>query len=210
MRRVSGVILALGLIFAPHVLAAGDAAAGEAKVATCTACHGPDGNSIAPIYPKLAGIGEKYLLKQMQDIKAGDRKIVEMTGMLANLSDQDLEDIAAYYDSRERQLAGAKDENLQLGEKIYRAGNLDTGVPACTGCHSPAGIGNDPAGYPALGGQYADYIAKQLRAFRTAAHDPDNPEGRTNDGDAAVMRGVAARLNNAEIDALANYISGLN
>ena len=209
MRFLSGVILALGLVFVPHVLAAGDAAAGETKVATCTACHGPNGNSVASIYPKLAGLGEKYLLKQMLDVKSGERSIPQMTGMLDNLSEQDLADIAAFYDAQERQLAGARDEDLELGEKIYRAGNLNTGVPACTGCHTPSGVGNDPAGYPALGGQYADYIASQLRAFRTAANDPENPEGRANDGDAAVMRGVAARMNDREIDAVANFIAGL-
>ncbi len=210
MKSVHGIVGVLLLAITPFSLADGNAEAGQSKVATCTACHGADGNSPAPTFPKLAGLGEKYLLKQMQDIKAGDRKVPEMTGMLDSLSEQDLMDIAAYYDSQERQLSGAKDVKLALGERIYRAGNIDTGVPACTGCHSPAGNGNDPAGYPALGGQFADYIAKQLRAFRTAAHDPEDPAGRLNDGDIAVMRGVAARMNNQEIDAVANFIAGLH
>jgi cytochrome c553 len=144
-----------------------------------------------------------------RNIKAGDRKIPEMTGMLDAMTDQDLMDLAAFFSSNKRQLSGAQEVKLELGEKIYRGGNISTGVPACTGCHSPAGNGNEPAGYPALGGQHAAYIAKQLRAFRTAAHDPEDPAGRANDGEPAVMRGVAARLTDQEIDAVANYISGL-
>ncbi|MCK9502700.1 MAG: cytochrome c4 [Porticoccaceae bacterium] len=209
MKIVNSFIFALSLALAPFSFAAGDADAGKSKSTTCAACHGADGNSPAPTFPKLAGLGEKYLFKQMQDVKAGARKIPEMTGMLDNLSDQDLADIAAYYSAQQRQLSGAKDVKLDLGEKIYRAGNLETGVPACTGCHAPSGNGNAPAGYPAIGGQFSAYIAKQLRAFRTAAHDPGDPTGRANDGDIAVMRGVAARMTDQEIDAVANFIAGL-
>ncbi len=198
------------LVSAP-VLAGGDATAGKAKAVVCAACHGADGNSAAGAFPKLAGLGEKYLIKQMTDIKTGERVVAEMTGMLDNSSDQDIADIAAYYAQQKRALAGAEDNEklLSLGENIYRAGNLETGVPACTGCHSPAGNGNAPAGYPALGGQHAQYLAKQLRAFRTAAHDEENETGRKND-ESKVMRSVSARLNDREIDALANYISGLH
>ena len=198
------------LVSAP-VLAGGDATAGKAKAVVCAACHGADGNSAAGAFPKLAGLGEKYLIKQMTDIKTGERVVAEMTGMLDNSSDQDIADIAAYYAQQKRALAGAEDNEklLSLGENIYRAGNLEIGVPACTGCHSPAGNGNAPAGYPALGGQHAQYLAKQLRAFRTAAHDEENETGRKND-ESKVMRSVSARLNDREIDALANYISGLH
>lgn len=209
MKIVSGIFFALTLIASPWALA-GDATAGQAKTAACVACHASDGNSPAPNFPKLAGQGEKYLYKQLQDIKSGDRAVPEMTGILDPLTDQDLQDIAAFYADQTMQLSGAKEEKLALGEKIYRAGNLETGVPACIGCHSPSGNGNSPAGYPALGGQYAQYIAKQLRAFRTAAHDPDDPAGRSNDGDTMVMRGAAARLTDQEIDAVANFIAGLN
>lgn len=198
-------------LISASVLAAGDGAAGKAKAAVCAACHGADGNSAAGAFPKLAGLGEKYLIKQMQDIRSGARSIAEMTGMLEGSSDQDIADIAAYYQQQERALSGAEenDKLLTLGENIYRAGNLETGVPACTGCHSPAGNGNAPAGYPALGGQHAQYIARQLRAFRTAAHDEEDQTGRKND-ESKVMRSVAAHMNDLEIDALANYISGLH
>lgn len=199
-----GLTLASSLVFA-----GGDATAGQAKTAMCAGCHGADGNSPAPNFPKLAGQGEKYLTKQLSDIKSGARTVVEMTGMLNAFSDQDLADIAAYFASKNIQMAGAREENLDRGERIYRGGNIETGVPACTGCHSPAGNGNAPAGYPALGGQFAQYTAKQLRAFRTGADDPGNPAARTNDGDASIMRGVAAHMSDLEIDSVANFIAGL-
>ncbi len=205
------LITAILSLQSAHTLAEGDPASGKAKAAMCGACHGADGNSLADSYPKLAGLGAKYLRKQITDIKNGDRTVAAMTGMLNALSEQDIADIAAYYDSNTRQTAGSKEQSkaLKLGENIYRAGNLETNVPACTGCHSPSGKGNTPAGYPALGGQYAKYIATQLRAFRTAAHDTEDPSGRKNDS-VAVMRGVTAHMSEQEIDAVANYIAGLH
>ncbi len=207
-------MVAVGLIAAAQgVLAAGDPAAGEAKVVVCAACHGADGNSPAPNFPKLAGLGEKYLLKQLHDIQSGERVIVEMTGLLTNMTDQDLADIAAFYNSKTTQLSGAKPltvtinsgeevDGLALGEKLFRAGKADVGTPACTGCHSPRALGNGPAGYPRLSGQHSDYIEKQLHAFRAGE--------RTNGGDQKIMRQVAQHLSDAEIKALANYISGLH
>jgi cytochrome c553 len=207
-------LITLGLIaMAQGAVAAGDAAAGEANSTACAACHGSDGNSLAANFPKLAGLGEKYLAKQMQDIKAGTRPIAEMTGQLDNLSDQDIDDLAAFYASKPIQLSGAKEMMVQmntgvevdaiaLGMKIFRAGNMETKVPSCTGCHSPTGQGNSPAGYPLLGGQHAAYIEKQLKDFRAG--------NRTNDGDTKIMRDVAAHMSDAEITAVANYISGLH
>lgn len=210
-KRVQQIMLLLGLcLVSTLTLAAGDAAAGKSMTAVCAACHGGDGNSAAANFPKLAGLGEKYLLKQLKDIRDGKRAIAEMTGQLTNLSDQQLADVAAFYSEQTRSISGAKDVSLDKGERVYRGGNIHTGVPACTGCHSPSGNGNTPAGYPALGGQHAQYIAKQLRAFRTGAHDPKNAQARTNDGDIRVMRDVAAAMNDVEIDAVANYISGLH
>ena len=206
------IICLLATFTANQTLAAGDAAAGESKVAMCAGCHGNDGNSMVSSFPKLAGIGEKYMTQQLRMVKSGERVIVEMTGILNGSSDQDLQDMAAYYDSKTRQTSGAQnitligisnaDEALEYGEKVYRGGNLKTGVAACTGCHSPSGNGNDPAGYPALGGQHADYIAKQLLAYRRGE--------RASGGNAAIMQGVAANLSDKEITAVANYISGLN
>ena len=180
----------------------GDAAAGQAKTAVCGACHGPDGNSMAPNFPKLAGQGNKYLLKQLHEIKDGKREVLEMTGMLTNLSDQDLADIAAYYSSQKSSVGAADPALVAQGEALFRGGNLEKGMPACTGCHSPDGQGNAAAGFPHLGGQHASYIEKQLTDFR---------EGdRTNDGDSMIMRGIAAKMSNKDIKALASYIQGLH
>jgi cytochrome c553 len=207
-------VIAVGFIaVAQGALAAGDAAAGAEKVAVCAACHGSDGNSPAPTFPKIAGLGEKYLLKQLKDIKSGQRPVLEMTGMLDGLNDQDLADVAAFFNSKPMQLSGSQPQSvrvnagievdgLELGERIFRSGNPVVGAPACSGCHSPRGLGNDPAGYPRLSGQYAEYIEKQLRAFRAGE--------RVNDGDQRTMRQVTEYLTDSEIKAVANYISGLN
>jgi len=207
-------LLVLGLTsLAPVALAAGDAARGEKLTGTCAACHGADGNSPAPNFPKIAGLGEKYITKQLADIKTKVRVVPEMTGLLDNSSAQDLADMAAFFAGKPLQLAGAKKlevqvnsgsktDALELGERVYRAGNAATKTPACSGCHSPKGLGNDPAAFPRLSGQYAQYIEKQLRDFRAG--------NRANDGEAQVMRKVAENLSDAEIAALANYIAGLN
>ncbi|MGH1487710.1 MAG: c-type cytochrome [Cellvibrionaceae bacterium] len=204
---------AAGAAAAPVESQKGDPAAGEAQAAVCAGCHGSDGNSPAPSFPKIAGIGEKYITKQLKDIQSGKRAIVEMTGLLDGKSEQDLKDLAAFYNSKAMQLSGAKPlevrvnagikvDGLELGARVFRAGNLETGVPSCSGCHSPRALGNEPAGYPRLSGQYSEYIAKQLRAFRAGE--------RTNDGESRIMRQVAEHMSDAEIDAVANYISGLN
>lgn len=194
------LLLTLGLTGLAH--AAGDAAAGQAKVAVCGACHGPDGNSVAPNFPKLAGQGDRYLLKQLKDIKAGNRVIIEMTGLLDNLSEQDLADIAAHYSSQKMSVGAADPALVARGEALFRGGKLEEGMPACIGCHSPNGAGLAAAGFPHLGGQHSTYIAKQLTDFR---------EGhRTNDGDSMIMRGIAAKLSNKDIEALASFIQGLH
>lgn len=182
--------------------AAGDAVAGQAKVAVCAGCHGADGNSAVPNFPKLAGQGERYLLKQLQDVKSGNRQIVEMTGILDNLSDQDMADIAAYYAAQTMSIGTADPAKLVAGQALYRGGKLDEGLPSCMGCHSPDGSGNAAAGFPRLGGQHAQYITKQLTDFREG--------NRTNDGDTMTMRSVAARLSNRDIDAISSYIQGLH
>ncbi|MEX0739245.1 MAG: c-type cytochrome [Pseudohongiella sp.] len=182
--------------------AQGDAAAGEGKVAVCAACHGADGNSDLGSNPKLAGQGERYTLKQLRDIKSGAREVPLMTGLLDNMDDQDLMDIAAFYAEQEITLEGADPDLVPLGQQIYRAGITDLGVAACSACHAPTGNGMAQAGFPSLGGQHAEYIETQMKAFRSGARD--------NDGDSAPMRIVAERLTDAEIEALASYVSGLN
>ena len=182
----------------------GDATAGQAKAAVCGACHGPDGNSPAPNFPKLAGQGERYLTKQMHDIKDGKRTVLEMTGLLTNLSDQDLADLAAYFASQKGSVGAADPKLVARGEQLFRGGNLEKGLPACTGCHSPNGAGNAAAGFPHLSGQHATYIAKQLTDFRK------EEAGRANDGDAMTMRTIARKLSDEDIAALSSYIQGLH
>ena len=192
-------------VFAGGVNPQGNADAGKNLTAVCGACHGADGNGIAP-FPKLAGQGEKYLFKQLQDIRDGARSVVTMTGQLTGKSDQNLADIAAYYAAQARTGGKTDPELLALGESVYRAGIAGRDVAACTACHSPTGRGNAPAGYPALAGQHAQYVADQLRAYRKGYEDDS---GRTNDGDAKIMRTTAFGLSDKEIEAVASYIAGL-
>lgn len=192
------LIVSAGLMSVAH---AGDADAGKAKAATCGACHGADGNSLAPTFPKLAGQGERYLNKQIKDIRDGKRQVPEMTAFVAGLSDEDIADLAAYYASQ-APTAGGADENLvELGQRIYRAGVEEKGIPACLACHGPAGAGIENAGFPRLAGQHADYTKAQLNKF--------SMEQRQNDGDTRVMRDIAKRMHATEIEAVASYIQGL-
>ncbi len=200
MKNILAVLLiVLGL---PNLaVAAGDPKAGQTKAAICGACHGADGNSLVPTWPKLAGQNTTYLFKQMQDIKSGARIVPAMTGFLTALSDQDMQDVAAYFSAQTITTGSADTTIAAQGEALYRAGNKDSGIAACTACHAPNGKGNAAAGFPAVGGQHADYIAAQLKAFRSGE--------RTNDGDSKMMRMVAFKLNDNEIKAVSSYMSGL-
>ncbi|WP_067869128.1 c-type cytochrome [Neptuniibacter marinus] len=193
------LLVTIGLTGVAH--AAGDAAAGKGKTAVCGACHGADGNSAIANFPKLAGQNEAYLIKQLNEIKAGTRPIVEMTGLLDALSDQDIADIAAYFAKQQGTVGHAAKDLVEQGEKIYRSGIAAKGVAACTACHAPTGQGNDQAGFPAIGGQHAAYTEKQLHAFRTGERAND-PQG--------MMRDTAGKLSDAEIKAVASYIQGLS
>jgi len=196
---VSGsIVVALS---AGAVQASGDAAAGKEKSATCAACHGPDGNSVNPIWPKLAGQHQDYLYKQIMDFKTGARTDQTMTAMAAVLSEQDAADLAAYFASQQQDGGAADPQQVKLGEKLYRGGNPATGVAACTACHGPAGAGNAPAKFPVISGQHAAYVEKALKDFRSA--------GRANDMN-QMMQGVAAELSDEEIAAVAQYVQGLH
>lgn len=183
----------------------GDPVAGKAKSATCVACHGADGNSSNPEWPKLAGQGEGYLLKQLMNFKADKdspdhRSNASMNGMVMPLSEQDMADLAAYYAGQEA-AAGEADESLvALGRMIYKGGNSDSGVTACAACHGPTGIGNPAAKYPMLAGQHAKYTEMQLKAFAAGerANDP-----------AQMMRNIAAKMTAAEMKAVSEYAAGL-
>lgn len=200
--------LVIALIFAvfggfiPNlVLAQGDAAAGQAKSALCASCHGADGNSQLTMNPKLAGQNASYMVKQLKDFKSGARAGVTMSAMVGNLSEQDMEDIAAWYSSQQGTVQGADPASLELAETLYKAGNKEISVAACSACHSPTGKGNAPAGFPALSGQHSAYTLQQLKDFRSGV--------RQNDVGGA-MRTTVERLTDKELEALASYVSGLN
>lgn len=192
------LIVSAGLMSVAH---AGDAEAGKAKSATCAACHGADGNSMAPTFPKIAGQGERYLIKQIKDIRDGARSVPAMAPFVAGLSDTDVADLAAYFAAQIPTAGGAKEELVELGETIYRGGIAEKGVPACLACHGPDGKGVAAAGFPRLAGQHDAYTAAQLTAF--------SMNQRTNDGDSRMMRDIAYRLHATEIEAVASYIQGL-
>ncbi|WP_111496929.1 MULTISPECIES: c-type cytochrome [Marinobacter] len=198
---IAAVFLGWGLVASAY--ADGDPQAGESKAAVCASCHGQSGAApIQPAYPKLSGLGEAYLYRQLQHIKSGDRPIAEMTGLLDGMSEQDLQDLAAYYDQQQTPIGKADPELVARGEQLYRGGNLASGVPACAGCHSPQGMGNEPGGFPRLSGQHPEYVIQQLEAYRG---------GERNTGSMSqIMVDVASRLTDDEIRAVASYVSGLH
>ncbi len=199
---VTSAMLACSLALAadPPAAAKADAAKGGALYgAVCTSCHGADGNSGAPIYPKLAQQHPEYIAKQLVEYKSGKRANAIMSGMAAALSEEDARNIGAFLASKAAKPGFAKDKDLAtLGEKIYRGGIADRQIPACAGCHSPTGAGI-PSQYPRLAGQHAEYTTSQLTQFRDGV--------RLN---SLQMGQVAAKLNDKEIKALADYIAGLN
>ena len=184
---------------APAKVAKPDLAKGEASFgAVCAACHGADGNSGTPANPKLAQQHPEYLIKQLQEFKSGKRANAIMSGMAAALSEDDMRNIAYWLASKTAKPGFAKDkETVALGERIYRGGIADRQVPACAGCHSPNGAGI-PSQYPRLSGQHAEYASAQLTAFRDGIRKNNS-----------VMSQVAAKLNDREIKALADYVAGL-
>lgn len=201
-KTVIAVLAAAFVGLMPNLLLAqGDAAAGQAKSALCGSCHGVDGNSPLAMNPKLAGQSARYMVKQLQDFKSGARAGAVMASMVLSLSDQDMEDIAAWYSSQQPTIQGADPESIELAQSLYRAGNSEIAVAACSACHSPTGKGNAPAGFPSLSGQHAEYTLQQLKDFRSGVRQNDGSE---------MMRTVVERLTDKELEALASYVSGLN
>lgn len=181
----------------------GDATAGQAKAATCGACHGADGNPATSQYPKLAGQHENYIARQVELIKSNKRPNPVMMGFIANMTPQDMHDVGAYFATK-TSLPGVADAKLVAkGEALYRGGDKATNTPACMACHGPDGRGNPGAGYPQLAGQFADYTAAKLKDFRDGKKWSDDDKG-------AIMPAVVHGLNDAEIAALASYIEGLH
>ncbi|MEJ2317156.1 MAG: c-type cytochrome [Gammaproteobacteria bacterium] len=182
-------------------VAGGDAAAGKAKSAMCAGCHMADGNSVNGMWPKLAGQHESYIIKQLQDFKAGDRVDPTMQPMAAGLSEDDMANLAAFYSSQTLKGGEADPALVEKGKQIFMSGNAASGVAACSACHAPNGVGNPAANFPSLQGQHADYTVKQLKDFRAGNRAIDAGK---------MMQGVAAKMTDDEIAAVASYIQGLN
>jgi len=207
MKLIASLLIAAALV-APALSHAAEPAAPAAKAdlakgeatytAVCAACHGADGNSGSPAYPKLAQQHPDYLAKQLQEFKSGKRANAIMSGMAAGLSDADMKNVAAWVGSKESKPNFAKEKDLvTLGERIYRGGIADRQIAACAGCHTPNGAGI-PSQYPRLSGQHADYAVAQLVAFRDGVRK-----------NSIQMTGVAAKMNDREIKAVSDYIAGL-
>ena len=187
--------------FANEPVKTGDAAKGKAASAICTACHGADGNSVNPDWPKIAGQGEAYIAKQLMDFRKNRRAEATMTPMaMAIASDDDVLHLAAYFAGQKQSPNTAKKDKVAAGEKIYKGGILASGVAACSGCHGPTGAGNAPAKFPMIAGQHAKYAITQLKAFRSGSRNNDTGK---------MMHNVVAKMSDTEIEAVAEYISGL-
>ena len=195
--------LALGLL-ASGAFASGDPAAGKLKAAVCSACHGADGNSVNAIWPKLAGQGTLYQMRQIEAIRSqhgrANPEAATMVPMIANLSDEDLADISAFFATQTSTVEAADPGLAEAGQLLYRAGDAARNIPSCMSCHGPGGRGNLLAAFPQLGGQFAAYSAKQLRAYRDGSRTTDQ---------AGMMREIASRLTDADIEAVSEYLSGL-
>lgn len=192
----------------------GSAEAGKAKALTCTACHGPEGNSSSALWPNIAGQNAPYTLAQLKAFKnsmtanhtqsgsAMSRMDPLMSSQAMLLSDQDMADLAVYFESLPGAAQSVADASLLArGEALYRGGNKDSGAAACLACHGPSGRGNPAAKYPALQGQHAAYTMKQLQSYAS--------DERKTDGKTRIMRDIAARLSKEDIEAVSSYVQGL-
>ncbi|HZD54007.1 MAG TPA: c-type cytochrome [Woeseiaceae bacterium] len=196
------VTLCSGPLANAQALIEGSAEAGKAKSVTCAACHGPEGNSVNPAWPSLAGQSAKYIVHQLQAFKSGDRSDPLMTPQAMTLSEEDMHNLAVYYASQESAPKTVADAaTVDKGEALFRGGKAETGAAACMACHGPTGRGNPAAAYPMLRGQYATYVAKQLRDYASGRRKSDQPT--------RVMREIASRLSEADMLAVASYVQGL-
>jgi len=202
LKQLRSATFTLALLTTPAAWAAdGSIQAGLGKSAACGACHGADGNSTNPEWPKLAGQHASYTARQLANFKEGHRKNALMTPMAQTLSEQDMADLGAYYANQTPTIGQADPALAEAGERLYRGGNAETGVPSCMACHAPDGVGNPGAGYPALRGQHATYTAKQLNDYRYGNRLGPGSE---------LMKTISLRLTPREIEAVSNYIQGLH
>ncbi|MDX1403536.1 MAG: c-type cytochrome [Woeseiaceae bacterium] len=204
--RIEFIALTMALLLSAtvraQVLVEGSAEAGAAKAITCSACHGPDGNSVNPLWPSIAGQHPLYIVEQLQAFKNGTRSEPLMLGQAMMLSDEDMRNLAVYYSQKTTATKVIADPaTLDHGQRLYRGGSRENQTPACIACHGPNGRGNPASSYPSLKGQYAVYIAKQLRDYASGA--------RRSDGATRVMRDIAAKLSEEDIVAVSSYVQGL-
>jgi len=195
------LLLAASAVTLAAAETAGDAAQGKAKSAVCGACHGADGNSVNPVWPKIAGQSTHYILSQLRAFKTGERKNPVMAPQAQMLAERDMADLAAYFSSQVRSSGVADEALVKAGEHLYRGGNASTGVPACMACHGPDGAGNALSGYPALAGQHAAYVLAALQSFIDGTRSSKN---------ALIMKDIASRMSEQERRAVASYVQGLH
>lgn len=202
MKNLARLTLALGLgLFVLGAGADGSADAGKGKAAVCGACHGTDGNSASPQFPKLAGQNAPYIAAQLANFKSGKRQNPIMSGQAASLSEQDMQDLAAYFASQTVKTGEADPGMVKQGQSLYRSGSSDKSVPACLACHGPDGTGNPLMKVPALAGQHSGYVITQLQAYAAGQRTTDPNK---------MMETIASHLSQAEMQALASYIEGLH
>ncbi len=203
--KFSIAVAVMALVFAAPAWSAGDAAKGETKAAVCAACHGVDGNAADAQYPNLAGQHEAYIAEQLAAFKSGKRENAVMVAFAAPLSEQDMQDVGAFF-AKQKTKPGLADEAYQAaGSALYRGGDVAREIPACMACHGPDGRGNPVSRYPALAGQHAQYTADLLKRFRDGA-----VFGEATDSRAKIMSQIAAKLTDADIEALASTLQGLH
>ncbi len=203
-----GLLVCLTFGITSFAFAEGDAEAGKAKSLTCSACHGTDGNSAIAMNPKIAGQHEGYLVKQLTEFRLASRtggkegrNNAVMNGMAAALSDQDIADLAAYYSSQDQKAGETPEDVVEAGQALYRGGDADRAITSCISCHGPDGKGMGLAGFPVISGQHAEYTSSQLKMFRDGT--------RANDMN-GMMRGIAQKLTDEDIEILSKYLGGLH
>lgn len=196
----AALVMALACCYGSAALAEGSADAGKTKSVVCAACHGPDGNSLNPEWPSLAGQHEGYLITQLQQYQAGNRQNALMSPQASALSEQDMADLSAYFSAQAITPKEADPDLLTRGQQIYRGGDANRGITACIACHGPEGLGNPLAGYPAIAGQHATYLAAQLRLYASGERRSDANQ---------MMRSIARQMTEKDILAVTSYMQGL-
>ncbi len=197
----AGIIMSL---FLAQFSIAGDVKLGKEKSVICASCHGADGNSVNPVWPKIAGQHKQYTARQLALFKNGERKGTVMAGMVAGLTEDDMKNLAAFFANQKSNTGSADESLVEVGKAVYQGGNAKMKIPACMACHGVAGKGNPLSGYPVLAGQHAAYTEQRLKDYRAGEKTADD-----DDINGKVMADVVKYLSDDEIKAVSNYIQGL-